>query len=105
VAACSHKPSLELALLVGGAWIYARAVPVTSVRGHIVLWGFVALLAALQVYANFGPPPVSDSAMANMALGFYPVPHGDYGDRGTRATGGLSGPQRACDLNAKSRRG
>jgi len=73
VAACSHKPSLELALLVGGAWIYARAVPVTSVRGHIVLWGFVALLAALQVYANFGPPPVSDSAMANMALGFYLV--------------------------------
>jgi hypothetical protein len=64
---------LELALLVGGAWIYSRAVPATSLRGRIVLWGFVALLAVLQVYANFGPPPVSDSAMAIMALGFYLV--------------------------------
>jgi hypothetical protein len=64
---------LELALLVGGAWIYALAAPATSVWGRIVLWGFVALLAALQFYANFGPPPVSNTAMAIMALSFYLV--------------------------------
>jgi hypothetical protein len=64
---------LELALLAIGAWIYARAVPATSMRGRNVLWGFVALLAVVQVYANLGPPPASDSAMAIMALAFYLV--------------------------------
>jgi hypothetical protein len=34
---------------------------------------FVVLLAALQVYANFGPPPSSETAMAVMALAFYLV--------------------------------
>jgi hypothetical protein len=29
------------------------------------------LLALLQVYANFGPPPSSETAMAIMALGLY----------------------------------
>jgi hypothetical protein len=32
---------LELAFLAIGAWIYARAVPATSMRGRNVLWGFV----------------------------------------------------------------
>jgi crotonobetainyl-CoA:carnitine CoA-transferase CaiB-like acyl-CoA transferase len=35
------------------------------------LRGFVVLLVLLQVYANFGPPPPSETAMALMALGLY----------------------------------
>jgi hypothetical protein len=38
-----------------------------------VFWGFVIFLAAMQVYANFGPPPASENAMAVMALAFYAV--------------------------------
>jgi hypothetical protein len=62
---------LELIVLFAGAWIYARALPPANARGHNALRGFVALLVALQVYANFGPPPASETAMAIMALGFY----------------------------------
>ena len=29
-----------------------------------MFWGFVVLLATLQIYANFGPPPSSPDAMA-----------------------------------------
>jgi hypothetical protein len=64
---------LELVLLIAGAWIYTRAVPPASLRGHNAMRGFVILLVLLQVYANFGPPPASESAMAIMALGFYAV--------------------------------
>jgi len=64
---------VELLVLVAGAWVYARAVPAANVRGRNVLWGFNALLAALQVYANFGPPPSSETMMAMMALSFYGV--------------------------------
>jgi hypothetical protein len=70
---------LELVLLITGAWIYTRAVPPASLRGHNAMRGFVALLVLLQVYANFGPPPASESAMAIMALGFYAVLAGDRG--------------------------
>jgi hypothetical protein len=38
--------------------------------GH---WGFVIFLAAMQVHANFGPPPTSQAGMAVMALAFYAV--------------------------------
>jgi len=59
---------LELAVLGLGAWLYARA---TTFKRPGVFWGFVIFLAALQVYANFGPPPASTNAMAIMALAFY----------------------------------
>ena len=36
-------------------------------------WGFVVFLAAVQVYANFGPPPSSPEAMAVTVLAFYVV--------------------------------
>ena len=62
---------LELAVLLIGAWLYARALPPAGRRGHIALRGFVVLLALLQVYANFGPAPSSETAMAIMALGLY----------------------------------
>lgn len=64
---------LELLVLGLGAWLYARAIGVTSARGRAALWGFAALLAAFQVYANFGPPPSSPRAMAVIALSFYAV--------------------------------
>jgi len=64
---------LELILLIAGAWIYARAVPTTSARGRNMLWVFVALLAAMQVYTAFGPPPDSETTMAITGLGFYVV--------------------------------
>jgi uncharacterized membrane protein YhaH (DUF805 family) len=44
-----------------------------SAKGRYVFWGFVILLGALQVYANFGPPPSSPEAMAAMALALYLV--------------------------------
>jgi hypothetical protein len=64
---------LELIVLMGGVWIYSRAVPSVSTRGRNALWGFLALLAVMQIYANFGPPPASETAMAIMALAFYTV--------------------------------
>lgn len=42
-------------------------------KGRYVFWGFVILLAALQIYANFGSPPSSPEAMAVIALAFYVV--------------------------------
>jgi hypothetical protein len=63
--------TLEIAVLLIGAWFYARALPPAGRRGHIALRSFVVLLVLLQVYANFGPPPSSQTAMAIMALGFY----------------------------------
>ena len=62
---------LELGVLLAGTWFYARALPPADRRGHIALRGFVALLALLQVYANFGPPPSSETAMAVTALVLY----------------------------------
>lgn len=61
---------LELIVLGLGAWLYARA---TTLKRPIVFWGFVVFLAAMQVYANFGPPPTSTDAMAIMAVAFYAV--------------------------------
>jgi len=64
---------LELIVLGLGAWIYARSVTFASAKGRYVFWGFVVFLAAMQVYANFGPPPSSPEAMAIIALAFYAV--------------------------------
>ena len=64
---------LELIVLGLGAWIYARSVTFASAKGRYVFWGFVVFLAAMQVYANFGPPPSSPEAMAVIALAFYAV--------------------------------
>ena len=61
---------LELALLFIGAVIYDRSTP-TRMRGRIALWLFVAVMAAFQVYANFGPPPASAEAEAMTALVAY----------------------------------
>lgn len=62
---------LELIVLGLGAWLYARMTTFASAKGRYVFWGFVVFLAAMQVYANFGPPPASPEAMAVIALAFY----------------------------------
>ncbi len=62
---------LELLLLVGGAFIYARSLP--SQPGRIAFWVFIAFMAVFQFYANFGPPPASPQAEAITALIAYTV--------------------------------
>jgi hypothetical protein len=64
---------LELIVLAIGAWLYARRATPTPAKSRFLLWGFVAFLAVVQVYANFGPPPTSPAVMAVMALGLYVV--------------------------------
>lgn len=64
---------LELIILGVGAWLYARLTPFVSFNGMVLYWSFVIFLAALQIYANFGPPPASPRSMAVMALSFYLV--------------------------------
>jgi hypothetical protein len=64
---------LELALLVLGAWFYARQSRFGNASGKHLYWGFVVLLAALQAYGNFGPAPASPRSMAITAFSFYVV--------------------------------
>ena len=64
---------LELVVLGLGAWLYARKTNFASPKGRYALWGFVIFLAAIQIYANFGPPPSSPRTMAVMALALYLV--------------------------------
>jgi hypothetical protein len=64
---------LELIILGLGAALYAQAMTFASAKGRYVFWAFVFFLAALQVYANFGPQPSSPDAMAVTALALYLV--------------------------------
>jgi hypothetical protein len=61
---------LELLVLGVGAWLYSQT---ETLKHPAVFWGFVVFLAVMQIYANFGPPPASETAMAVMALAFYAV--------------------------------
>jgi hypothetical protein len=63
---------LELLTLVVGAWFYARYVPARA-YGNLVLWLFVALMAALEIYGSFGRAPGSPQAEAQTALLAYGV--------------------------------
>jgi hypothetical protein len=63
---------LELVSLLAGAWIYARYVPARG-YGNVVLWIFVALMTALEIYGAFGPTPTSPTAEAQTALLAYGV--------------------------------
>jgi hypothetical protein len=62
---------LELIVLGLGAWLYSLMTTFAGAKGRYVFWAFVILLAVLQIYANFGPPPSSPDAMAVIALAFY----------------------------------
>lgn len=62
---------LELIVLGLGAWLYLRMTAFPRALGRHLFLGFVVLLAILQVYANFGPPPASAEAAAVTALVAY----------------------------------
>jgi hypothetical protein len=64
---------LELVTLLIGALMYARARKYRSAKGRYVFWGFVALLAVVQVGANFGSQPSSSQAMASTGIILYAV--------------------------------
>lgn len=63
---------LELASLLIGAWIYARYVPARR-YGNVVLWIFVVLMSAVEIYGVFGRAPASPAAEAQTALLAYGV--------------------------------
>lgn len=62
---------LELATLLAGAIIYVRAVPSKTRFGDLAFWTFVSAMAAVELYAAFGPAPVSPAAEAQTALFAY----------------------------------
>jgi hypothetical protein len=63
---------LEIALLLAGTWYYARRLPPADhQRGHWALRVFTVAMVLMQIYANFGPAPPSETAMALTALIFY----------------------------------
>src|SRR6201986_2517582 len=55
---------LELATLLAGAIIYVRAVPSKTRLGNLLLWVFIGAMAAVELYAAFGPAPASPAAQA-----------------------------------------
>lgn len=63
--------ALEIALLFGGIALYLRTTRPKDEIGRygMLVFGLVAVI--IQAYVFFGPPPVSDSAMALTALGLY----------------------------------
>jgi hypothetical protein len=62
---------LELATMIGGAILYARFAPSKTRFGDIALWVFVTAMAAVELYAMFGPAPVLPAAEAQTALFAY----------------------------------
>jgi hypothetical protein len=64
---------LELITLLIGALVYVRVRKFKSAKGRYVFWGFIALLAVVQVGGNFGPQPSSSQTMAITGFIFYGV--------------------------------
>jgi hypothetical protein len=61
---------LELIVLFGGAWLYTSYVPARR-GGNVWLWIFAGAMAAVEIYAVFGPPPATPAAEAQTALAAY----------------------------------
>jgi hypothetical protein len=64
---------LELAILGLGAWICARSAAFASDASRYKFWGFIAVLALLQLYANFGPPPATPVDLAVTGLASFAI--------------------------------
>jgi membrane-bound metal-dependent hydrolase YbcI (DUF457 family) len=58
---------LEVVLLFGGMWLYFRA----GARRRAATTAFGLVMFAVQAYVFFGPPPVSDKALALTSIVFY----------------------------------
>jgi len=63
--------ALEIALLFGGIALYLRATKPKDNVGHYGMMIFGLIIVAVQAYIFFGPPPVSDKAVAATALASY----------------------------------
>ncbi|MGH8231332.1 MAG: hypothetical protein ACRESY_05875 [Steroidobacteraceae bacterium] len=63
--------SVEIVLVLLGAWLYARAVPARRAGADRWLWAFAALLVLLEVYNTLAPPPREAAGMAVTALVAY----------------------------------
>lgn len=61
---------VELLVLALGAWLYTRSATFTT-RGTRLVWGFVGLMAILQLASHYGPSPDSPTAFAATALTLY----------------------------------
>jgi hypothetical protein len=65
--------SVEIATLVAGAWVYAHCAPSNTARGDIWLWGYVALMSVILIYATFWGQPTTPMGEARMAIIMYAV--------------------------------
>ena len=63
--------ALEIALLFGGIALYFRTTRPKDEIGRYGMLVFGVVAVVVQAYVFFGPPPVSDTAMALTALGLY----------------------------------
>src|SRR6187455_3104830 len=63
--------ALEIALLFGGIALYLRTTRPKDEIGRYGMLVFGIVAVVIQAYVFFGPPPVSDTAMALTALGLY----------------------------------
>ena len=61
---------LELVVLALGAWLYTRTTTLNE-RGPRLVWGFVGLMAILQLFSHFGPAMDSPETFAASALALY----------------------------------
>lgn len=65
---------VEIALVLGGVWLYDRAVPSPTRAGTIALWGLGFAMAALQVQNSFfNEHPKEPAAFAMLSLTGYIV--------------------------------
>ncbi|NOT41679.1 MAG: hypothetical protein HOP13_14415 [Alphaproteobacteria bacterium] len=63
---------VEIALVLGGVWLYDRAVPSPRRAGTIALWGLGFAMAALQVQNSFfNEHPKDPAAFAMLSLTGY----------------------------------
>ena len=62
---------LEIALLFGGVALYLKTTKPKDGIGRYGMLVFGVVAVVVQAYVFFGPPPVSDTAMALTALGLY----------------------------------
>ncbi|HET7805978.1 MAG TPA: hypothetical protein VFL53_17200 [Pseudolabrys sp.] len=62
---------LEIALLFGGIALYLKTTKPKDGIGRYGMLVFGVVAVVVQAYVFFGPPPVSDTAMALTALGLY----------------------------------
>lgn len=77
--------AVELAVFLGGAWLYARTAPARDAQGRWALAVLVVFLLAVHAANALGPPPPSSTAVgiAGLALWLF-VPWAAYLDRHRR---------------------